>query len=93
LLHHCGNPAAHTEGEHHETQIYPPRVLLIAFVLAGSAGAASAATATSSGSWFTEAGQLIMACASGNSVACMAAGGGAGTVNPDTVTNPTIINK
>lgn len=90
LLFHRGNSAANTQGEQHETQTLP---LLIAFVLAGSAGAASAATSASSGSWFTQAEQLIMACASGNSLACMAAAGGTGTVSPDTVNNPVIINK
>jgi len=66
--------------------------VLIAFVLAGSAGAASAATSSSSDSWFTQAEQLIMACASGNSSACMAAGG-TGAVSPDVDTNPTIKNN
>ena len=50
-----------------------PRVaaLLIAPALTGSAGAASAATTASSGSWFSSVHQfaeLVM----GNSVACMA---------------------
>jgi len=34
-----------------------------------------------------------MACASGNSFACMAASGGTGTVSPDTVVDPSIENK
>ncbi|HET6907584.1 MAG TPA: hypothetical protein VFH52_11620 [Rhodanobacteraceae bacterium] len=65
--------------------------MLIAFVLAGSAGVASAATSSSSGSWSAYAEQLL-ACVSGNPYACMATGG-SGTVSPDTTTNPTIVNK
>ena len=93
MLFHHGNPAANPEGEHHETQTIPPATLLIALVLARSAGAASAATATSSGSWFTQAEQLIMACVSGNSFACMAAAGGTGTVTPDDPGDPMIKNN
>lgn len=89
-----GNPAAITEGERHETQITPPpATLLIGLVLACSAGAASAATTSTSGSWFTQAEQLIMACASGNSFACMAAASGTGTVSPDTTSDPQIKNN
>jgi hypothetical protein len=66
--------------------------LLIALVLACSAGAASAATTSTSGSWFNGM-ETRMGCLAGNPVACMAAGGGAGTVSPDTVNSPPIDNK
>ncbi|HJP97536.1 MAG TPA: hypothetical protein VJ862_03130 [Rhodanobacteraceae bacterium] len=71
----------------------PPATLLIALVLACSAGAASAATIASSGSWFGYMEQVVMACVSGNPTACMAAGGGAGTVSPDGNGNPTVNNR
>jgi len=89
-LHHRGNPAANT-GEHHETQI-PPATLLIALVLACSAGAASAATTSTSGSWLGGM-ETWVECLAGNPVACMAADGGSGSVSPDTVTNPEIKNN
>lgn len=71
----------------------PPATLLIALVLACSAGAASAATTSASGSWFSAAEQMVMACVSGNVPACIGAGGGAGVVTPDAPGDPSIKNK
>ena len=71
----------------------PPRVaaLLIALMLAGSAGVAGAATTASSGSWY--APYLVwMQCAAGNTAACMATSGGAGTVSPDGDPIPVVKN-
>jgi hypothetical protein len=68
-------------------------VLLIALVLACSAGASPAATTASSGSWFGYMEQVMMACVSGNPTACMAASGGAGVVTPDKLGDPSIKNK
>jgi hypothetical protein len=81
------------EGVHHETQTTPPRIsaLLIALALTGSAGVASAATTTSSGSWLSGM-ELWAECIVGNPAACMAASGGSGFVTPDDP-NPTITNK
>jgi len=73
-------------------KLTPPATLLIALVLACSAGAASAATATSSGSWLGGM-ELWLECAAGNPVACIAADGGSGSVSPDTVVDPSIENK
>jgi hypothetical protein len=92
-LFHRGNPAANTEGEHHETQITPPATLLIALVLACSAGAASAATIGTSGSWLGGMEQMMMACIGGNSVACLAADGGGMVSTDGGGSAPTITNQ
>ncbi|WHZ20510.1 MAG: hypothetical protein OJF55_002659 [Rhodanobacteraceae bacterium] len=89
---HRGNSAANAEGVNHETQTTPPAAFLIALLLAGSAGVASAATTTSSaGSWYAPYVAWLQ-CAAGNIGACMAAGGGGGTVIPDNATPPCIKN-
>jgi hypothetical protein len=66
--------------------------LLIALALTGSAGVANVATTTTSGSWYAPYAAWLE-CASGNVGACMAAGGGGGTVSPDNPGDPTVKNK
>lgn len=71
-----------------------PAAFLIALLLAGSAGVASAATTAESppDSWF---GYMVdqVECALGNQSAWMALeNGGSGGVTTDTTTNPTIKN-
>lgn len=94
-LFHRGNPAAHAEGEHHETQTTPPAAFLIALLLAGSAGVASAATMAASppDSWL---GYMVdqVECAFGNQSACMALeNGGSGEVHTDNPGDPSVTNK
>ncbi len=71
----------------------PPRIaaLLIALALTGSAGAASAATTASFGSSLGFMAEMVMACVSGDTPACVGAGGGA--VTPDNPGDPGIKNK
>lgn len=95
-LFHCGNPAANSEGVHHESQTTPPpAAFLIALLLAGSAGVASAATTAESppDSWF---GYMVdqVECALGYQSACMALeNGGSGEVHTDNPGDPTVNNK
>ena len=67
--------------------------LLIALALTGSTGAASAATTTSLGSSLGYMAEMVMACVSGDTSACMAASGGSGTVSPDGDPVPCIKNN
>ena len=64
---------------------------MIALALTGSAGVASAATTASLGSSLGYMAEMVMACVSGDTPACIGAGGG--VVTPDLPGDPKIKNK